>query len=270
MDRHSPEDLAERQIELHREISENAAATEIPATFVESAAFCERKAVYRREDDDIPERIVEAQDIHGAVEDAERSPDTESMTTVDAWRAIGDGGFETFRHLPLIRYVPREEVYVTARPTEIAFFDGVPLYAIKRRITHDWVDEVFDNEFTYLWMCGRILDAEGWPVSDYPFRYALVKAHPDTNENIIAGAEQQYSYRQLPRELVPDEAQLDRDADFHSDVEAYTGRYDPETFKADITRWRGVYQGTEEPVGTDHEGRCKSCVYRDECPDALV
>lgn len=262
------DDLVERQKELFTAAYEGE-GTVIPASFLEMCAYCEQKAVYRREDEDRPASVRQALETHTAVEHVTRGDAADGLSVADAWDAVAAGGFEGFRNLPLVHYHESEDTYIIARAHRIAFMDGVPLHVVRRRITDSWVHEIFENEFVYPWLCCRILHAQDFPGTTDRLRYALVKAHPDVHETIIAGAERQFALRQLPASWVPSTHVLDAEASLHDEVACYPARYEPDQFKARIRTWRRIYRGDDAPSGTDEAGRCRHCEYRETCPKVI-
>lgn len=262
-------ELMDRQKELFTAACDASQGTVIPASFLEMCAYCEQKAVYRSTDDERPASVRQALETHAAVERVSRGDATEPFSVADAWEAVAAGGFKAFRNLPLVHYHESEDTYIIARAHRIAFMDGVPLYVVRRRITASWVHQVFENEFVYPWLCCRILHAHGFPGTANGLRYALVKAHPDVHEQIIAGAERQFALRQLPAPWDASPNVLNTEEPLHGDVACYPARYDPDQFKARIRTWRRIYRGDKLPRGTDEAGRCRHCEYRKPCPKAV-
>ena len=218
-----------------------------------SQFYCEKKVDLTKKYGDVPtpEKKKGSETHEKAAEDAEE------LTREELWDAIESGDptviLETFFTVKV------GEFLFVGIPDAILFDDSQPRLLFDRKTTAR-PNRLYDNQRIQVWLYGYLLDRLGF---DTDRLQIVILSHireldPETAKDLQQKAFASYS------ELGNGEHELLPGAIVH------IFEYSPLDHFEELHWAMGYWREERDPIPTTIEAKCRSCEYREKCPDTLT
>lgn len=268
---------ARRQIQLFEEAQEHPDRV-LPDMFIADSAYCESKAVYRRDNGYYNYFYTTQPSISEAtIDDEELPPQLRSVsgsqleirelvqelryngTVSEEWDLVANGGRVLCR-LPVFQYFQDEDCYIHADPWPgyVCIDRGVASFVYTRQSDKP-IDTVQPWNLVQGWLCGRLLEAAGFVDTESDLPLGLLKHTEAAEQRSILEVEQRCLEKLLPEAATEDvSVSTPQPTRMHDSVAFHQTTYIQDSFNSDLASWLRLFFGKRDPTPCGRKG-CSYC-----------